>query len=104
LQLRFDEFTFRLKPEQHEMELADTVRVEVAVEYKTRAWQTIEVDLGPGEATETQLIKELLAVCVRLKHIGGCSGSNNSPFNRPTPSLLVLSRNDAASKTMRQIC
>ena len=50
LQLSFDEFTFRLKPEQHEMELADTVRVEVAVEYKTRAWQTIEVDLGPGEA------------------------------------------------------
>jgi hypothetical protein len=31
LQLSFDEFTFRLKPEQHEMELADTVRVEVAV-------------------------------------------------------------------------
>ncbi len=28
LQLGFDEFTFRLKPEQHEMELADTVRVE----------------------------------------------------------------------------
>ena len=25
LQLSFDEFTFRLKPEQHEMELADTV-------------------------------------------------------------------------------
>src|ERR1700721_3978591 len=33
LQLRFEDFTFRLKPEQHEMELADTVRVEVAVEY-----------------------------------------------------------------------
>jgi hypothetical protein len=30
LQLSFDEFTFRLKPEQHEMELADTVRVGVA--------------------------------------------------------------------------
>jgi hypothetical protein len=29
LQLSFDEFTFRLKPEHHEMELADTVRVEV---------------------------------------------------------------------------
>lgn len=42
LQLSFDEFTFRLKPEQHEMELADTVRVEVAVEYKTRAWQPLE--------------------------------------------------------------
>ena len=55
LQLRFDEFTFRLKPEQHEMELADTVRVEVAVEYK-RAWQTIEVDLGPGEAREVDLV------------------------------------------------
>jgi hypothetical protein len=46
LQLSFDEFTFRLKPVQHEMELADTVRVEVAVEYKTRAWQTIDVDLA----------------------------------------------------------
>ena len=56
LQLRFDEFTFRLKPEQHEMELPDTVRVEVAVEYKTRAWQTIEVDLGPGEAREVDLV------------------------------------------------
>ena len=56
LQLSFDEFTFRLKPEQHEMELADTVRVEVAVEYKTRAWQTIEVDLGPGEAREVDLV------------------------------------------------
>ena len=56
LQVNFDEFTFRLKPEQHEMELADTVRVEVAVEYKTRAWQTIEVDLGPGEAREVDLV------------------------------------------------
>jgi hypothetical protein len=43
-------------PEQHEMELADTVRVEVAVEYKTRAWQTIEVDLGPGEEREVDLV------------------------------------------------
>ena len=38
------------------MELADTVRVEVAVEYKTRAWQTTEVDLGPGEAREVDLV------------------------------------------------
>src|ERR1700687_1410275 len=57
LQLGFDEFTFRLKPEQHEMELADTVRVEVAVEYKTRAWQTIDVDLGPGEAHDVDLVR-----------------------------------------------
>jgi Nucleotidyl transferase AbiEii toxin, Type IV TA system len=62
LQLGFDEFTFRLKPEQHEMELADTVRVEVAVEYKTRAWQTIEVDLGPGEAREVDLVTPPLKV------------------------------------------
>jgi len=57
LQLRFDEFTFRLKPEIHEMELADTVRVEVAVQYKTRAWQTLDIDLGPGEAREVDLVE-----------------------------------------------
>jgi Nucleotidyl transferase AbiEii toxin, Type IV TA system len=57
LQLRFDEFTFRLKPEIHEMELADTVRVEVAVQYKTRAWQTVDIDLGPGGAREVDLVE-----------------------------------------------
>ena len=57
LQLGFDGFTFRLKPEQHEMDLADTVRVEVAVEYETRAWQTIDVDLGPGEALDVDLVR-----------------------------------------------
>jgi len=57
LQLGFDDFRFRLKAGQHEMELADTVRVEVAIEYRTRAWQTIEVDLGPGEAREVDVVK-----------------------------------------------
>jgi hypothetical protein len=57
LQLAFDEFTFRLKPEIHEMELADTVRVEVAMQYKTRAWQTVDIDLGPGEAREVDLVQ-----------------------------------------------
>src|SRR6266851_80457 len=57
LQLEFDAFTFRLKPEIHEMELADTVRVEVAVQYKTRAWQTVDIDLGPGEAREVDLVE-----------------------------------------------
>lgn len=57
LRLGFDDFTFRLKPEIHQMELADTVRVEVAVQYKTRAWQTIDVDLGPGEAQEVDLVE-----------------------------------------------
>ncbi|MBS1852815.1 MAG: nucleotidyl transferase AbiEii/AbiGii toxin family protein [Acidobacteria bacterium] len=57
LRLEFDAFTFRLKPEIHEMELADTVRVEVAVQYKTRAWQTVEIDLGPGGAREVDLVE-----------------------------------------------
>jgi hypothetical protein len=56
LRLGFDDFTFRLKPEIHQMELADTVRLEVAVQYKTRAWQTVDVDLGPGEAQEVDLV------------------------------------------------
>jgi len=32
------------------MEQADTIRVEVAVQYRTRSWQTIEIDLGPAGA------------------------------------------------------
>jgi hypothetical protein len=56
LQLGFDAFTFRLKPEAHQMEMADTVRVEVAVQYKTRAWQTVDIDLGPSEAREVDLV------------------------------------------------
>ena len=57
LKLGFDEFTFRLKPEMHQMELADTVRVEVAVQYRTRAWQSVDIDLGPGEAREVDLVE-----------------------------------------------
>jgi len=57
LRLEFDAITFRLKPEIHEMELADTVRVEVAVQYKTRAWQTVDIDLGPGGARDVDLVE-----------------------------------------------
>ena len=56
MKLGFDAFTFRLKPEIHQMEMADTVRVEVAVQYKTRSWQTVEIDLGPVEAREVDLV------------------------------------------------
>jgi len=52
LQLGIDDFRFRLKG----MELADTIRVEVAIEYRTRAWQTIEVDIGPGQAGEVDVV------------------------------------------------
>jgi hypothetical protein len=66
LQLGFDEFTFRLKPEMHQMELADTVRVEVAVHYRTRTWQTVDIDLGPGEAREVDLVEPAIAGLVEM--------------------------------------
>jgi hypothetical protein len=50
----------------HQMELADTVRVEVAVQYKTRAWQTVDVDLGPGEAQEVDLVEPAIAGLVEM--------------------------------------
>jgi len=50
LRLGFDEFTFRMKPQVLNMELADTVRIEVAINYRTRGWQTVDVDLGPAGA------------------------------------------------------
>ncbi len=56
LRLGFDQFTFRLKARTRDMEQADTIRVEVAVSYRTRAWQTIEVDLGPATAGQIDLI------------------------------------------------
>jgi hypothetical protein len=56
LQLGFDEFTFRLRPQTHHMELADTVRIEVAILYKTRGWQTVDVDLGPPGVENADLV------------------------------------------------
>jgi hypothetical protein len=35
LELAFDDFTFRVKPRTRNMEQADTIRVEVAVQYRT---------------------------------------------------------------------
>lgn len=56
LQLGFDEFTFRVRSQARHMELADTVRAEVAIAYRTRAWQSIEVDLGPPGAEDVDLV------------------------------------------------
>jgi hypothetical protein len=56
LQLGFDEFTFRLRPMTHHMDLADTVRVEVAISFRTRAWQSIDVDLGPAGVEDADLV------------------------------------------------
>ena|ERR1700733_460745 len=46
--LGFDEFTFQLKGKPLTMDKVDAVRLELAIRYRTRAWQTIEVDLGPA--------------------------------------------------------
>jgi hypothetical protein len=56
LRLGFDDFTFRLKPNVRQMDMADTVRAEVAIQHRTRAWQTIEVDLGPAGTEEIDLV------------------------------------------------
>jgi hypothetical protein len=57
LKTGFDQFTFRVKAQSRDMEQADTVRIQVAVQYKTRSWQTIAVDLGPAKSGHTDLIE-----------------------------------------------
>ncbi|HEX4169127.1 MAG TPA: nucleotidyl transferase AbiEii/AbiGii toxin family protein [Bryobacteraceae bacterium] len=56
LNLGFDQFTFRVKAQTRDMEQADTIRVQVALQYKTRSWQTIDVDLGPAQLDHIDLI------------------------------------------------
>jgi hypothetical protein len=56
LNLGFDQFTFRVKAQTRDMEQADTIRVQVALQYKTRSWQTIDVDLGPAKFDNIDLI------------------------------------------------
>ncbi|MBB5058097.1 hypothetical protein HDF16_002803 [Granulicella aggregans] len=46
--LSFDDFTFRLKGKPLNIDKVDAVRLELAIRYRTRAWQTIDVDLGPS--------------------------------------------------------
>lgn len=62
----FDEFTFRMKAETRNMDLADTVRVQVAVQYRSRAWQTIEVDLGPAGAGAIDLVDPAIRGLVEM--------------------------------------
>lgn len=57
LALGFDAFTFRLKAQTRNMDMADTIRVPVAVQYRSRAWQTIDVDLGPAGAGSVELVR-----------------------------------------------
>jgi len=55
LSLGFDEFTFRVKV-PHDLELVDTVRVDVAIAYRGRGIQTIQVDLGPADEATIDLV------------------------------------------------
>ena len=57
LGLGFDQFTFRVKAQTRDMEEADTIRVSVAIQYRTRSWQTIEVDLGPANVGHVDQIE-----------------------------------------------
>lgn len=53
--LGFDDFTFRVKVPR-DLELVDTVRVDVAVAYRGRGVQTIQIDLGPSEESPVELV------------------------------------------------
>lgn len=66
LSVGFDQFTFRIKAQTRDMEQADTVRVLVAIQYRTRSWQTIEVDLGPANVDRVDLIDPRLRGLVEL--------------------------------------
>src|SRR5271154_1044795 len=54
--LGFDDFTFLLKGKPLNMDKVDAVRLELAIRYRTRAWQTIDVDLGPSGKGAIELV------------------------------------------------
>lgn len=54
--LGFDDFTFHVKGRPLNMEKVDTMRLELAIRYRTRAWQTIDVDLGPCGTSGVELV------------------------------------------------
>ena len=56
LAVGFDDFSFRAKRGSRELAEADAVRVDVAVAYRTRSWQTVQVDLGAAQPCEVDLV------------------------------------------------
>ena len=66
LGLGFDQFTFRVKAQTRDMEEADTIRVSVAIQYRTRSWLTIEVDLGPANVGHVDQIEPRVRGLVEL--------------------------------------
>ena len=55
--LGFDEFTFQIKGKPLNMDKVEAQRLELAVRYRTRAWQTIDVDLGPAGCGTVDLVE-----------------------------------------------
>ena len=66
LSVGFDYFTFRIKAQTRDMQQADTIRVLVAIQYRTRSWQTIEVDLGPANVDRVDLVEPRVRGLVEL--------------------------------------
>ena len=60
LALGFDEFNFQLKGKPLIMDNADAVRLELGVLYRTRAWQTIDVDLGPAGSDAVDFVEPII--------------------------------------------
>jgi hypothetical protein len=64
--LGFDEFTFQLKGKPLHMDSADAVRLELAVRHRTRAWQTIDIDLGPAGNEAADLVEPAIRGLVEM--------------------------------------
>lgn len=56
----YQSFTFRVKGEPYVMP-NNSVRVDVALDYRGRSWSTVQIDLSPheGESTEVELVEAL---------------------------------------------
>ena len=54
--LGFDDFTFQVKGKPLNMDKVDAMRLELAIRYRTRAWQTIDVDLGPSGTGSVEFV------------------------------------------------
>jgi hypothetical protein len=63
--LGFDDFTFRVKV-PHDLEFVDTVRVDVAIAYCGRGFQTIQIDLGPADEPAVDLVPPTIKGVVEL--------------------------------------
>ena len=54
--LGFDDFTLFLRRKPLNKDKVDAVRLELDIRYQTRAWQTIDIDLGPSGQGAVELV------------------------------------------------